>query len=126
MPPKDHKKHVSKMNTEELVIVAKNSGINIDAAKTVAQMREAIIAASAGYSKRYDFVSNTWITGTDDEQMPSTQAITPFTSEREEREEREDPRTDDAKKIQKLVRIRQENKSKELIAKQKSTESRAD
>ena len=122
MPPKDRTKYVSKMNTEELKIVAKNIGINIDGANTVAKLREVIIAASAGYSKRYDFVSNTWITGTDDAQMPSTQAMTASASENEERE---DPRTDKAKKIQKLVRIRQENKSIELIAKQKSTESRA-
>ena len=121
MPPKDRTKFVSKMNTEELKIVAKNTGINIDGANTVAKMREVIIAASAGYSKRYDFVSNTWITGTDDAQMPSTQAIKASDAS----EEREDPGTDAAKKIQKLVRIRQENKSTELIAKQKSTESRA-
>ena len=122
MPPKDHKKHVSKMNTEELKIVAKNTGINIDGANTVAKMREIIfiISASEGYSKKYDFVSNTWITRTNDAQMPSTQAITAS-----KEEEREDPRTDDAKKIQKLVRSRQEKKSTESIAKQKSTESSA-
>ena len=57
MPPKDRTKFVSKMNTEELLIVAKNLGINIDEAKTVPQMRAIISAASAGYSKKYDFSS---------------------------------------------------------------------
>ena len=66
MPPKDRTKFVSKMNKEELKIVAKNTGININETDTVAKMRAIIIAASAGYSRRYDFVSNTWITGTED------------------------------------------------------------
>ena len=90
------------MNNTELKIVAKNLGINIDGADTAAQKRDVIKAASAGYSKRYDFVSNTWITGTEDV-MPSTQAITAA-------EDQEDPRTDDAKKIQQVVRARQEKK----------------
>ena len=105
MPPKDRTKFVSKMNNEELKIVAKNIGINIDGANTAAKKRKVIIAASAGYTRRYDFNSNTWITGTEDV-MQSTQAITGA----EDEEDQEDPRTDDAKKIQKLVRARQEKK----------------
>ena len=118
MPPKDRKKFVSKMNTEELQIVAKNTGINIDGADTVPKMRKVIIAASGGYSRKYDFVSNTWTTGTDDV-MQSTQAITGS-----EEEDQEDPRTDDAKKIQQVVRARQEKKMSAINIIQKVVKGR--
>ena len=122
MPPKDRKKFVSKMNTEELQIVAKNTGINIDGADTVPKMRKVIIAASGGYSRKYDFVSNTWTTGTEDAQMPSTQASTYTYTE--DQEDQEDPRTDDAKKIQKLVRARQEKKMSAINIIQKVVKGR--
>ena len=121
MPPK-RTKFVSKMNKEELQIVAKNTGINIDESDTAAKMRKVIIAASAGYSKRYDFVSNTWITGTEDA-MQSTQGIT-ATDDYLHQEDQEDPRTDDAKKIQKVVRARQEKKMSAINIIQKVVKGR--
>ena len=123
MPPKDRIKYVSKMNTQELKKVAKNTGINIDGADTVPKMRKVIIAASGGYSRKYDFVSNTWTTGTEDAQMASTQAIT-ATEDYPGQEDQEDPRTDDAKKIQQVVRARQEKKMSAINIIQKVVKGR--